>query len=158
LFVRLKVADVATPATDAVTLKLPGVPFATGIAVVASPLTSVMAVVVADPPNVARAPVDGAVNVTVIPDSGLAAASVTFACNALLNVVATVVTLRRSGKTRRLTDGAPAAFVKMNKAVLHDAGNRGRHAVCARRAVGGRDRRCRNTRTIRRRASLSLNH
>jgi hypothetical protein len=28
LFVRLKVADVATPTTDAVTLKLPGVPLA----------------------------------------------------------------------------------------------------------------------------------
>jgi hypothetical protein len=96
---------------------VPGVAFATGTTVVAIPEASVLTVTVAKPPNVARAPVDGAVNVTAIPDSGFAAASVTFAWSALPNDVATVVFC--GVPENAMTEfGAPAAFVKLNVAVL----------------------------------------
>jgi hypothetical protein len=50
----------------------------------------VTAVVEADPANVALAPLDGAVNVTVTPLIGLDEASVTFACRVLAKEVETV--------------------------------------------------------------------
>jgi hypothetical protein len=117
LFVRANGAEVPTPETDAVTLYVPAVVPANGIAVVAIPEPSVMAVTVVKPPNVARAPVEGAVNVTVIPDSGFAAASVTFAWSALPNDVPTVV-LCGVPENAATDDGVPAAFVKLNVAVL----------------------------------------
>jgi hypothetical protein len=64
---------------------------AVGIDDVAIPDVFVIAVAVLLLPNIALAPVAGAVNVTVTPESGFDAPSVTFACSALANDVFTVV-------------------------------------------------------------------
>jgi hypothetical protein len=53
----------------------------------------------------------------VIPDSGFAAASVTFAWSALPNDVPTVV-FCGVPENAATADGVPAAFVKLNEAVL----------------------------------------
>ena len=63
-------------------------PFAVGATVVATPLALVTAVVVLDPPNVALAPLAGAVNVTVTPATGLPPLS-TVACSPAPNAVVT---------------------------------------------------------------------
>ena len=58
---------------------------------VATPLALVVAVAVAEPPNRAVAPLAGAVNVTVTPDTGLFPASRTVACSAVPNAVLIIV-------------------------------------------------------------------
>jgi hypothetical protein len=57
---------------------------------VATPLALVVAVAVADPPNVPLAPLPGAVNVTVAPLTGVPPV-VTVACSAVVNAVLTAV-------------------------------------------------------------------
>jgi len=57
---------------------------------VATPPLLVVAVAVAEPPNVPLAPLPGAVNVTIAPLTGLLLASFTVACNAVANAVFTV--------------------------------------------------------------------
>jgi len=89
VFVRLKLAGVATPATVAFTVKLPATAFAVNAGAVAIPLALVTAVAVADPPNLPLAPLAGAVNVTVTPLNGLLPASFTVACSAVPYAVLT---------------------------------------------------------------------
>src|SRR6267154_6812321 len=85
--VREKFADVATPATDAVTLYgPPAVAFAVNVADVATPLAFVVAVFT-PPAKVPLAPLPGAVNVTTTPLTGLFPASVTVATNGAPNAV-----------------------------------------------------------------------
>ena len=81
VLVRLKVTGVAMPATVALTVNAPIVPFALMIGAVATPEAFVTAVVDAAAPKVPEAPEPGAVNVTVAPDTGLLDASNTVACS-----------------------------------------------------------------------------
>ena len=86
VFVKLKLAGVATPETLAVTVYVPAVAFAVKMAAVATPLALVVAVV--NPPaNVPLAPVPGAANVTTTPLTGLLPASFTVAVNWFANAV-----------------------------------------------------------------------
>jgi hypothetical protein len=91
LFVKLKLAKVATPGAVAPTVKLPAVAFAVNVGEVATPLLFVTPVAVRDDPNFPLAPLDGAVNVTVTPLTGLLPASFTVACSAAAKFVLTVV-------------------------------------------------------------------
>jgi hypothetical protein len=71
MFVKLKLAGVATPVTEAVTAYPPVVPLAVNTAEVAMPFASVVSVSVAVPfANVPLAPDVGAVNDTVAPLTG----------------------------------------------------------------------------------------
>ena len=72
-------AAAANPATDADTAYVPAVPLAAGTGEIATPAESVTAVTEALPLNVALAPVEGPVNVTVIPATGFKKPSVTLA-------------------------------------------------------------------------------
>jgi hypothetical protein len=86
LFVRLKLAGVATPLTVAVTVKVPAVLLAVNTAEIATPLAFVVAVFT-PPANVPLAPLAGAVKVTSIPGMPLLLASFTVACNVLAYAV-----------------------------------------------------------------------
>ncbi len=87
VFVSEKLAGVATPATDAVTLYgPPAVAFAVNVAEVATPLAFVVAVFT-PPAKVPLAPLPGAVNVTNTPLTGLFPASRTVACSCVANAV-----------------------------------------------------------------------
>lgn len=79
VIVRLKEATPATPAADAVTLKLPGRWLAVKVGAVAMPTALVDTV--ADSLKTPDEPLGGAVKVTGTPASGLSQASVTRACN-----------------------------------------------------------------------------
>src|SRR5258708_40223584 len=61
------------------------------VGAVATPLPSVVAVAVGEPPKRALAPLAGAVNVTVTPAAGLFPASRTVTCSAVPNAVLTTV-------------------------------------------------------------------
>ena len=88
---------------------------ATGIGDVAIPELFVVALAVAEPLNAALALEAGAVNVTVIPDSGFENASVTFAWSALPNDV--LIGVLCGVPATAITDcGGPALFVKLNVA------------------------------------------
>jgi hypothetical protein len=78
VFVSENTASGVTPGTEALTEYAPTVAFAVNMADVATPDAFVMAVVTPFA-NVPLAPVDGAVNVTVTPESGLLPASRTVA-------------------------------------------------------------------------------
>lgn len=81
-----KLAVDATPATEAVTLKPPAMPFAVIKGEVATPEELVAAAAVAPPPvNVPLGPLDGAVKVTVAPATGLPFRSVTVALKGAVN-------------------------------------------------------------------------
>src|SRR5690349_15615918 len=88
MFVKAKMAGVATPGAAAVTLYLPAVKFAVSGFDVATPDASVTAVF--PPVKVARAPLGGTVNVTVTLLTGLLAASRTVATSRFANAVFTV--------------------------------------------------------------------
>src|SRR5690242_15213863 len=90
IFVRLKLAGVATPATVAVTAYVPVVPFAVKGGSVATPLAFVMTVSVANPEKDPLGPLDGAVKVTATPLTGLLLASLTVAVMAVGKFVFTV--------------------------------------------------------------------
>lgn len=64
--------------------------FAVNTGAVATPLLLVAAVTDAEPLNVALAPLDGAVNVTVAPLTALPPESLTVACKAVPNAVLTL--------------------------------------------------------------------
>src|SRR5947207_1090527 len=89
LLVRLKLAGEPTPEAVALTLKLPAVVLAVKVGAVATPLALVETV--GELAKVPEAPLAGAVNVTVTPDTGAKAASRTSAERAVPNAVATVV-------------------------------------------------------------------
>src|ERR1700733_629160 len=69
-FVRLKLADVATPATLAITMYVPDFPLATRAGAVATPFAPVKVSAVARPEKLPLGPVVGAVNVTAAPLTG----------------------------------------------------------------------------------------
>ena len=95
MFVKLKLAGVATPATEAVTAYPPAVPLAVNGAEVAMPFASVVSVSVAVPfANVPLAPEDGAVNVTVAPLTGYWLLSTTVATSGARNAVSMVASCR----------------------------------------------------------------
>jgi hypothetical protein len=85
---------------------------AVNVEAVATPLLLVVAVVVADPPNAALAPLLGAVNVTVTPLTGLLLASFTVACSAVPNAVLTVALCGVPALAAMLA-AAPALLVKL---------------------------------------------
>ena len=72
------------------------------------PTASVLTVIEVELPNVALAPLAGAANVTATPESGLDEASVTLACNALVNDVPTVALWPAPEK--RMTDCGAVVF------------------------------------------------
>jgi hypothetical protein len=82
---------------------------------VATPLLLVVAVAVADPPNVALAPLPGAVNVTVAPLTGLLLESFTMACSAVANAVL-IVALCGVPALAVMLAGGPAVLVKLKLA------------------------------------------
>jgi len=87
VFVSKKFAAVTTPATVAVTVYgPPGVPLAVNVAEVATPLAFVTAVFT-PPAKLPLAPVPGAVNVTVTPETGLPPASFTVATSGAAKAV-----------------------------------------------------------------------
>jgi hypothetical protein len=91
MFVKLKLAGVATPVTEAVTAYPPAVPLAVNAADVAMPFASVVSVSVAVPfANVPLAPDNGAVNVTVAPLTGYWLLSTTVATRGATNAVSIV--------------------------------------------------------------------
>ena len=79
------------------------------------PLALVMTIAVADPPKAALAPVEGAVNVTVTPLTGLLLESVTVACSAVTNPVFTLA-LCGVPAVDEIADGGPARLVKLKLA------------------------------------------
>ena len=78
----------------------------------AIPLLLVTTEAVADPPNVALAPLAGAVNVTVTPLTGFPEPSFTVACNAAGNAVLTIVLCGVPPLAVTLA-AAPAVFVRL---------------------------------------------
>ena len=79
-----------SPMTDAATPYVPTTLLAVGTGDVAMPDVLVVAVTEVAPPNLAPAPVDGAVKITGTPATGFDELSVTRACSALPNAVPTV--------------------------------------------------------------------
>lgn len=88
-FVSEKLAELATPETEAVTVYVPAVAFAVKTAAVATPSELVVAVFT-PPAKAPLAPLVGAVKVTVTPLTGLFEASLTVAWNAVVKAVFTV--------------------------------------------------------------------
>src|SRR5712691_11650599 len=110
VFVSEKLAGVATPATDAVTLYgPPAVAFAVNVAEVATPLALVVAVFT-PPAKVPLAPLVGAVNVTNTPFTGLFPASFTVACSCVANAVL-IAALCGVPAVAVMLAGAPARLV-----------------------------------------------
>ena len=109
--VRLNVAGVPTPATDAVTEYAPGVELAVA-EILARPLLLVVAGL--GVPSVAEAPLPGAANVTETPLTGLPLESVTNATR-LLNAVLTAVLCVPPLDTVTCA-AAPAVFVRLKLA------------------------------------------
>src|SRR5579862_4195345 len=105
--VSAKLAGVATPATDAVTVYAPAAAFATALTL-AWPPASVVAVA---EDNVADAPVAGAAKLTVTPLSGLPEASLTSTCSGAAKGARTVV-LCGVPAMAVIVDAAPAVIVK----------------------------------------------
>src|SRR5579884_2588823 len=90
MFVSEKLAAAAAD-VEAVTKYVPALPLATTMGDVACPFAPVIAVATVEPLSVALAPLDGAVNVTVAPDTGLLPTSVTVATRRLAKEVFTGV-------------------------------------------------------------------
>jgi hypothetical protein len=82
---------------------------------VATPLALVVEVAVAELPNVARAPLLGAVSVTVTPLSRFPPLSFTVACNAVANAVLMVALCGVPAPAVMLA-GTPSLFVKLKLA------------------------------------------
>src|SRR5690242_14166771 len=91
--------------------------FAVSAGAVACPLAFVTAVAVDDDPNIAFAPPDGAVNVTVTPLIGLPLASVTVACSAVANAVL-IIALCGVPAVAVIFAGAPAMLVRLKLAAV----------------------------------------
>jgi hypothetical protein len=97
---------------------VPALLLAVKVLAVACPSPPVVALVVAVPlANVAVAPPLGAANVTLTPDTGLPAASVTSATNGLENALPTVADCPEPDTTET-DDGAPAVLVRLKPAEL----------------------------------------
>ena len=116
MLVRLNAAVTASPETLALTAKLPLMLFAVSAGAVACPLELVTAVAVAEDPNKAAAPVEGAVNVTVTPLTGLPAESVTVPCRAVENAAPTIALWGVPADAEIFAAG-PGVFVRLNTAV-----------------------------------------
>jgi len=110
LLVSEKFAGAATPATVAVTVYDPAVAFAVKTVAVATPLEFVVAVLT-PPANVPLAPLEGAVNVTTAPLTGLLPASFTVAWNCVANAALMVADWGVPAVAVTLA-GAPAVFVR----------------------------------------------
>lgn len=116
LFVKANVAGVPTPETVAVTEYDPAVVFAVNAGAVATPLAFVVAFTVERfPVKVPRAPVVGAVNVTVTPDMTLFDASRTVTCRFVEKTVLTCVDCGVPAVAVTLA-GAPGVFVRLKLA------------------------------------------
>jgi hypothetical protein len=115
LFVRLNVAGVATPATVALTVYVPAVPFAVNTAEVATPFAFVVAVLT-PLANVPLAPVLGAVKVTVTPLTGLDELSFTVTANGAENAPL-IATLCEAPLVAVMDAAGPAALVRLKFAV-----------------------------------------
>ena len=114
VLVKAKFAGVATPDAVADTVYVPAVPFAVKTAAVAKPLAFVVAVFT-PPANVPLAPVRGALNVTVMPFTGLVNASWTITCMFKANADPTCA-LCGVPTVVAIVEAAPAAFVSENVA------------------------------------------
>src|SRR3984957_13845713 len=111
VLVRANPAEVETPATLAVTVKLPVWPLAVSAGAMATPLPFVVAVALLDPPNVALAPLTGALKVTVAPFTGLPLPSFTVAWSNVPNAVLTAA-LCVTPAVAVILAGAPIVLVK----------------------------------------------
>jgi hypothetical protein len=111
-FVSLKLAGVLTPLADAITLKVPDTVFAVSVSL-AWPVAPVVTAVKI--PSVPLAPLDGARNVTLAPDTALPKLSLTVATKALPNEVLTVAFWPEPDVTVMLA-AAPATFVSVKLA------------------------------------------
>ena len=89
VFVSEKVAGATTPPTDAATLYNPAMLLAMTVGDVATPEPLVLTFAVVEPANVPLAPEDGAVKVTVTPETGFPPESSTVAANGLAKFVFT---------------------------------------------------------------------
>ena len=112
VFVKLKLTPV-TLGTEATTLYVPAVELAVSVPEVATPFEPVMAVM--PPPMVARAPLTGAVKVTVAPLTGLPPASTTVATKGAPKAVLMVVVWPDPLVTLMEAAG-PAVFVRLKLA------------------------------------------
>jgi hypothetical protein len=117
MLVRLKLAGVVTPATVAVTVSAPAVPFAVKGADVATPLAFVVAVLVFDAvsANVPLAPVAGALNTTTAPLTGFWPLSTTVTTIGAANEVFTM-TPCDAPLVAAIVAGAPVVFVRLKLA------------------------------------------
>lgn len=118
VFVRLKLAGDETPAVEAVTVYAPVVVLAVKTWEVAAPLEFVVSVSVAATGFVAKvplAPVDGAVNVTETPLTGLPLPSVTVATRGLPNATPTTA-LCPLPLVAVIVAGEDAVFVRLKVA------------------------------------------
>jgi hypothetical protein len=113
MFVRVKLAGVATPATVAVTVKPPVVVFAVNVDEVAMPLAFVVSVsvVVEFELNMPLAPVPGAVNVTDAPVTGFELLSTTFATSGAPNA-ALISASCRDPLATEIDAAGPDVFVR----------------------------------------------
>jgi hypothetical protein len=117
MFVRSKLAGVDTPATLAVTVSAPDVPFAVNAAEVATPLALVIAVVtlVVVSANMPLANDAGAVNVTIAPLTGFWPLSTTVATSGTANA-ALIAALCGVPLVAAIAAGAPVVFVRLKLA------------------------------------------
>lgn len=109
VFDKEKLAVAVTPETEAVTVYDPAVEFAVPVTV-ATPVAPVTTVAVAEPPKVALAPEDGAVKVTVAPDTGFPKESFTVAARGV-EKDALMVELCEVPPVAAIEKGLPALFV-----------------------------------------------
>jgi len=110
-FCSAKLAEVATPLVDAVTLYAPATVLAVNAAL-ALPLASVVVVKLGFPPKFPLGPLTGAANVTLAPLTGFANASATSATSGLPNAILTVV-LCPDPENTLIEAGVPATTVKV---------------------------------------------
>ena len=112
--VKENAADAATPATEADTVYVPGVPLAVNSAEVATP-DALVVPVLAPPAKVPLAPAAGTVNVTIAPLTGFPLASLTDTTSAPLNAVLTVA-IWPLPLVAVICAAGPARFVSRNEA------------------------------------------
>jgi hypothetical protein len=117
----VKLAEAPTPATAADTPYEPDWALAVKAGAIATPLALVNAVAEATPLKVALAPVGGAVNVTVMPLTGLLLESFTVACSAVANIVL-MVALCGVPAVAAMLAGGPAWLVRLKPAEVETPG------------------------------------
>jgi hypothetical protein len=113
LLVRLKLAAVATPPTEVVTVYGPVTPLAVKVADVATPL-ELLTAVVTPPAKVPLAPLPGGTKFTVMPEIGLLNESFTVTWSGEPNAVLTVALWGVPPVAEKI--GAPGLFVRLKLA------------------------------------------